>query len=98
VSAYSLVGVTVKDPELFQKYIEGHAESLTKFGGKFLAAGSDFECIEGVTPGEVIVVHEWPDRAAFHAWYDSDDYRPWKEIRFASAAANVVLIDALPVS
>ena len=94
---YSIVGVTVKDPQLFQKYVDGHMDSLTKFGGRFVVAGSDFELIEGVAPGDVIVVHEWPDRTAFHAWYASDDYRPWKEMRFASAVANVILIDGLPL-
>jgi len=95
--AYSIVGVTIKDPQLFQQYIDGHKSTLTKFGGKFLVAGNEFDVIEGAWPGEVVVIHKWPDRTAFHAWYDSDDYRPWKEIRFAAASANVVLIDGLPV-
>ncbi|HBE93348.1 MAG TPA: hypothetical protein DDW55_12830 [Gammaproteobacteria bacterium] len=47
-------------------------------------------------PGQVVVLHEWPDRQAFHAWYASDDYRPWKKMRFAAASANIVLINGLP--
>lgn len=94
---YSIVGVTVNDQQLFQQYVDGHTGTLTKFGGRFLVAGPDFELIEGVSPGDVVVVHQWPDRAAFHAWYDSDDYRPWKKMRFASAVANVILIDGLPL-
>ena len=45
--AYSIVGVTVRDPQLFQKYVDGHGDSLVEFGGRFLAAGSEFETIEG---------------------------------------------------
>ena len=97
MSAYSIVAVMVKDQQLFQQYVDGHTESLMKYGGKFLAAGSDFESIEGAWPGQIVVVHEWPDRTSFHNWYTSDDYRPWKEIRFASATANVILVDGLPV-
>jgi len=48
---YSIVGVTVNDEPLFQKYVEGHTDSLTKFGGRFLAAGSEFDVIEGARPG-----------------------------------------------
>lgn len=94
---YSIVGVTVRDPQLFQKYVDGHGDTLAEFGGRFLAAGPEFETIEGNWPGQIVVVHEWPDRAAFHAWYASEAYRPWKEIRFAAASANVVLIDGLPI-
>ena len=60
-------------------------------------AGSDFDVIEGPAPERILVIHQWPDRAAFHAWYASAEYAPWKEIRFASATANVVLIDGLPM-
>jgi uncharacterized protein (DUF1330 family) len=95
--AYSIVGVTVRDQQLFQKYVDGHGVTLAEFGGRFLAAGDDFALIEGIWPGQIVVLHEWPDRAAFHAWYTSESYRPWKEMRFAAASANVVLIDGLPV-
>ena len=98
MSAYSIVVVMVKDQQLFQQYVDGHTDTLTEFGGRFLAAGSDFESIEGTWPGQIAVVHEWPDRACFHDWYTSEDYRPWKEMRLAAATANVILIDGLPVA
>jgi len=96
MSAYSIIGVTVRDPQLFQTYVDGHSDTLMKYGGKFLVASNEFDLIEGVCPDQIIVVHEWPDRAAFHAWYDSDEYRPWKEKRHAAATTNVLLIDGLP--
>ncbi|MEN8190638.1 MAG: DUF1330 domain-containing protein [Thermodesulfobacteriota bacterium] len=96
MTTYSIITVTVKDQELFQKYVDGHGDSLTKFGGRFLAASSDFEIIEGTCPGQIVVIHQWPDRASFHNWYTSEDYRPWKEIRFSAAETNVVLMDGLP--
>jgi len=37
--AYSIVGATVKNPQLFQQYVDGHKDMLTKFGGQFLDAG-----------------------------------------------------------
>ena len=95
--AYSIVAVTVNDQQTFQHYVDGHKGTLEKFGGRFLIAGSDFDTIEGKWPGQVVVVHKWPDRDAFHAWYASSEYKPWKEMRFASAEANVVLLDGLPI-
>ena len=94
--AYSIVAVTVNDPDLFQRYVDGHQGTLAGFGGRFIVAGSEFEVLEGDWPGQIVVVHEWPDRRAFHAWHTSDDYRPWKEMRRAAASATVVLVDGLP--
>jgi len=96
MSAYSIVSVTVHDPALFQQYVDGHKDSLKAFGGSFLVASQDFESIEGAWPGQIVVVHRWPDRASFHAWYDSKDYRPWREMRFASATATVILANGIP--
>jgi uncharacterized protein (DUF1330 family) len=59
--AYSIVGVTVRDQQLFQKYVDGHGVTLAEFGGRFLAAGDDFALIEGIWPGQIVVLHEWPD-------------------------------------
>jgi len=95
--AYSIVSVTVHDPQLFQRYVEGHRDSLKTFGGRFLVASQDFTSIEGSWPGEIVVVHQWPDRDSFHAWYDSDDYRPWRQMRAAAATASVLLVDGPPV-
>ena len=95
--AYSLVAVTVNDHQLFQEYVDGHKGTLDKYGGRFLIASSEFDTIEGSWPGHIVVLHEWPDRDAFDAWYSSSEYKPWKEKRFASAEANVVLVDGLPV-
>jgi len=95
--AYSIVGVTVNNGTLFQQYIDGHTDSLETFGGRFLAAGNDFELIEGSWPDQVFVIHEWPDQKAFRDWYASEEYRPWKKMRHAAATANVVLIDGMPV-
>lgn len=97
MASYSIVAVTVNNPELFQEYVDGHMGTLEKFGGRFLVAGNEFETMEGSWPGQIVVVHEWPDKAAFHAWYTSEEYAPWKEKRQASSKANVVLIDGLPV-
>ena len=91
--AYSIVAVTVNDQQLFQQYVDGHKATLEKYGGRFLIASREFDTIEGKWPGQFVVVHEWPDRDAFNTWYGSSEYKPWKEKRFASAEANVVLVD-----
>lgn len=52
--------------------------------------------IEGEWNPAILVIHEWPSRAAFHAGYDSEEYRPWREMRQRSAGVNAILADGLP--
>jgi uncharacterized protein (DUF1330 family) len=95
-AVYLVVDVTVTDPPLFQQYVEGHQASLARYGGRFLSAAGRTEVIEGDWDPAILVIHEWPSREAFHAWYRSEDYRPWREIRLRSARVNAILVDGLP--
>jgi uncharacterized protein (DUF1330 family) len=95
-AVYLVVDVTVTDPPLFQQYVDGHQASLARYGGRFLSAAGRTEVIEGDWDPAILVIHEWPSREAFHAWYRSEDYRPWREIRLRSARVNAILVDGLP--
>jgi uncharacterized protein (DUF1330 family) len=97
-AVYLVVDVTVTDPLLFQQYVDGHQASVARYGGRFLVAAGRTEVIEGDWNPAILVIHEWPTRAAFHAWYGSEDYRPWHEIRLRSARINAILVDGLPLA
>jgi two-component system, sensor histidine kinase and response regulator len=97
-AVYLVVDVTVTDPQLFQQYVEGHPASVARYGGRFLSAAGRTEVIEGDWDPAILVIHEWPSRAAFHAWYRSEEYRPWHEIRLRSARINAILADGLPLA
>jgi uncharacterized protein (DUF1330 family) len=97
-TVYLIVDVTGTDPALFQQYVDGHQASLARYGGRFLSAAGRTEVIEGDWTPAILVIHEWPSRAAFHAWYDSEEYRLWREMRQRSARVNAVLVDGLPLA
>jgi len=42
-----------------------------------------------------MVVVEFPDKAAALAWYESDMYRPLRELRQASAEAVILLAEGV---
>ena len=97
-AVYLVVDVTVTDPPVFQQYVDGHQDSVARYGGRFLSASGRTEVIEGDWDPAILVIHEWPTRAAFHAWYQSEEYRPWREMRHRSARVNAILADGLPLA
>ena len=44
---YVLLQVNVNDPEVFKKYPELSEKIISKFGGKYLFRGGEFEVLEG---------------------------------------------------
>lgn len=90
--AYNIVNIiNIHDKNKFNDYVVGHIPSIEKFGGKFLVKGDQGEVLEGSWGSNLMVVHEFPSIAQFKAWYNSEDYRPWKELRQSCADVNVIL-------
>lgn len=94
--AYCIVQILgIRDPEQFARYVAGHAPSIEKYGGRFVVKGSPAEVLEGTWPGSRVVVHEFPNIEQFRAWYYSDDYRPWKQLRQSCADVNVIVTEGV---
>jgi uncharacterized protein (DUF1330 family) len=91
--AYCIVNILkIHDQEAFNDYIVGHIPSIEKFGGgEFLVKGDRGEVLEGSWESNLIVIHGFPSIGQFKAWYYSDDYLPWKELRQSCADVNVIL-------
>ncbi|WP_371372232.1 DUF1330 domain-containing protein [Thalassotalea aquiviva] len=92
--AYNIVQIVrIYDQEKFNHYVDGHIPTLEKFGGKFLVKGCQGEILEGDWESNLMVVHEFPSIAQFKKWYQSTEYRPWKEMRQLAAKVNVILTE-----
>jgi uncharacterized protein (DUF1330 family) len=92
--AYNIVNILrISDQEKFNEYVVGHIPTIEKFGGKFLVKGNFGEVLEGGWESNLIVVHEFPSIERFKQWYESEDYRPWKELRQSCSDVNVILTE-----
>jgi uncharacterized protein (DUF1330 family) len=93
--AFMVGDVAVQDGAKFGRYVQGHMPGLRAAGGQFLAAGGHFQVIEGQWEPRSLVLHRWPSVAAFRAWYESAEYRPWRELRWSAAQADMGLLEGL---
>ncbi|WP_299198734.1 DUF1330 domain-containing protein [uncultured Amphritea sp.] len=92
--AYNIVNILrIRDHEKFNEYVAGHIPTIEKFGGKFLVKGDSGEILEGCWESNLMVVHEFPSIEQFKEWYNSEEYRPWKELRQSCADVNVILTE-----
>ena len=93
--AFVVIDVDVQDGAAFGRYVQGHMPGMRAAGGDFLIAGGRVEVVEGDWRPRRVVMHRWPAADAFRGWYDSAEYRQWRDIRWAAARTNVALVEGL---
>ena len=93
--AYSIPEVLeVLDPEGAQRYAELTPIAVEKFGGRFVVLGASPTVAEGEA-GVAVAVVEWPDMEALHAWYDSAEYAPAREIAATAMRRRLTFLPGL---
>jgi uncharacterized protein (DUF1330 family) len=73
--------VSVRDEDKFADYRERVPPTIEAYGGRYLVRGGDFDVLEGSWAPTRLTVIEFPTVAHAERWYDSEDYRPLKELR-----------------
>ncbi|MFI7550907.1 DUF1330 domain-containing protein [Verrucosispora sp. WMMD703] len=76
------------------RYLEQVEATVKPYGGKWLANG-EASTVEGAWPG-LVVLMEFPDRAAAERWYASPEYQEILPLRVNNSISDIVLIDSLP--
>jgi uncharacterized protein (DUF1330 family) len=94
MTTYAIVGINVKDPTAYREYLRRAGRSFAGSGITVLAASDAPFAVEGVSPFSRYVLLQFPDRAAFDAWYTSPAYQDAIPFRHANAETGLfVLLD-----
>lgn len=94
MAAYVIGELDVHDPTRLAEYLEKVPATVERYGGMFLAAGAVAAVLEGEfrpTQAAVIAFTTVDDA---RRWYDSEDYRAIRELRWSSGPSSVALLDA----
>lgn len=90
---YMIAELEVTDPDWVRAYVQNVTAMVERHGGRYLARTSKVEQIEGQrTPPQVVVLIEWPSKEIAQEFYDSEEYRPYRESRIDGANNEFVLI------
>ena len=90
---YVVVELDITDPSWIQDYVQNVTPMVEQHGGRYLARTSNIEKFEGerVRP-QLCVLIEWPSKESLIAFYNSTEYRPYRERRLAGAKNELILI------
>lgn len=94
--AYVMSQVSILNPDKMRRYAAEVPATVAAFGGRYIVLGGAVEVLEGTWERDLLVVIEFPDRAAARAWYESDAYRPLRELRQGNVKLVALLADGVP--
>lgn len=90
---YAVAEIDVTDPSWVRAYVENVTGLVERHGGRYLARTAQVEKLEGDrTPPQIVLIIEWPSKAAAEAFYASEEYRPYLESRRNGARNELVLV------
>jgi uncharacterized protein (DUF1330 family) len=94
MAVYVVAQGTIKDQAMLDQYMEKVVPTIPA-NAKVLSIDTNAEVIEGeVGPRTVLI--EFPDKAAFRAWYDSPEYQAIVHLRLDSVPGHMVVAEGLP--
>ena len=88
MTAYMIVQTKITNEAQFSEYREAVMPLITSFGGEHVRGGIA-ELLEGQQDGRGIALFEFPSMEAIHAFWDSSEYKPVKEMRRGAATLDV---------
>jgi uncharacterized protein (DUF1330 family) len=96
MTVYALVELEVTDRDAMGPYIVAVADTLGRYGGRFLVRAGKTEVVEGgLGQYPIKVIVEFPSRDAATAWYASPEYQAILPCRLANSRGNFLWVEGV---
>lgn len=93
MKCYAVARINVTDRGWVADYLAQVTPMVERHGGRYLARTPRFERLEGDGPlPQLMLLIEWPSHAAARVFYDSDEYKPFREARIAGSTGEFLLV------
>ena len=91
-AGYAIFNINVTNPANYKNYIDQVKPLAEKFGAEYIVRGGENQVIEGTWQHPRTVVIKFPSYEKALEWYNSDEYKPIKQIRLDNAETNGIII------
>ena len=93
MKCYSVAEMEITDRSWVPEYVKNVTRMVEQRGGRFLARTSSVEKIEGERKlPQIFLIIEWPSKATAMDFYESEEYRPYRQSRIAGARNEFLLV------
>lgn len=94
MSAYLIVDTQIENPDEYEKYKQLAKPIAEKYGGIYRVRGGAMEVLETDlwSPTRMVII-EFPDMQAAHAFANSEEYQPVKPLRRNNARCTLAILE-----
>ena len=96
MAAYVISEVEARHTADLATYRELAAQSIVRYGGRYLVRGGAAELAEGEPPPKVIVIVEFPTMARLREWYASPEYAEALKVRRTALERRLIFVEGVP--
>jgi uncharacterized protein (DUF1330 family) len=90
---YAVAEMDVTDPSWIRDYVANVTGMVERRGGRYLSRTPQIEKVEGERKRpQVIVLIEWPSKEVADEFYESEEYRPYRDARGRGAVNEFLLV------
>lgn len=90
---YSVAELEITDQSWVPEYVKNVTGLVERHGGRYLARTSKVEKLEGERKvPQIFLIIEWPSKETAEAFYESPEYRPYRESRLTGAKSEFLLV------
>ena len=94
-AGYVIAQLKVINSEKYKEYVEKVSDVVKKYGGEYLARGGEYQVVEGEDNFPRIVIIKFQTYEKALEWYNSDEYKPVKDIRLQNSEGNNIIVKGI---
>jgi uncharacterized protein (DUF1330 family) len=95
VAAYVISELEILNHEAFETYRGLAADSIEKYGGRYLVRGGPSELVEGQPAPKILVIVEFPTMEIAKEWYNSSAYGVALKVRGKALDRRLVFVQGV---
>ena len=84
--------VDVHDPDTYKNYVAANGAAFSKYGGRFLVRGGNYETVKGASRSRNVVI-EFPSYEAALECFHSPEYQAALRAQAGSAEVDLIIIE-----
>ena len=89
---FAIFNIDIKRPEEYKEYVKKVKPIAESYGGEYIVRGGENTIVEGSWAYPRTVVIKFPSYEKALEWYNSEEYKPIKQIRLDNSVANGIII------
>ena len=92
MSGFAIFNIEIKKPKQYKEYIEKVKPIVEMYGGEYVVKAGETTIVEGTWTYPRTVVIKFPSYEKALEWYNSEKYKPIKQIRLENSIGNGIII------